>query len=313
MDAEFRNNALYKPLPISADAQTNGSTTILHLEKAGENNPAAQTWDALAADHGKLMHLFLLKEPDYTAFAHLHPARHDGRTFENILPPLPAGRYDVYAEITYDNGGNQTLVTNVELAGIGGAVPQMKFGSNDVICQSSVIPIGNSGQPIALDADDSWHVANSSQDGVEQGSNRKFSRLMGGASMIFEGSQELLQNRETSLRFTVFGGDGSPLKLQPYMGMLGHAVVRRKDGAVFTHLHPMGTISMAAQTILSQRQPGLIGITNSVQNAAPGDALPNSVSFPYAFPRPGEYRMWVQVRVAGQVLTGVFDLTVKGI
>jgi hypothetical protein len=307
MDAEFRNNAMYKPLPILADAQTNGSMAVLHLGRIAQDGGFGQTWESLAADHGKLMHLFLLKEPDYTAFAHLHPTRRDGQTFENILPPLPGGRYDLYAEITYENGVNQTLVTNLDLAEIQGTVPQMKFGSNDVICQSTPVPVGNSKQPIALDADDSWHLGNP----VDIGAGKRFCRLMGGASMVFEGAGEFVENRETSLRFTVFGSDGAPVKLQPYMGMLGHAVVRRNDGAVFTHLHPMGTISMAAQTILSQRERSG-AVTNTTQMALNGTAV-NSVSFPYAFPRPGQYRVWVQTRVSGQVLTGVFDVAVKAL
>jgi hypothetical protein len=34
------------------------------------------------------------------------------------------------------------------------------------------------------------------------------------------------------------------------------------------------------------------------------------LTFPWAFPQPGNYHLWVQVKVAGQVRTGVFAATV---
>jgi len=34
-------------------------------------------------------------------------------------------------------------------------------------------------------------------------------------------------------------------------------------------------------------------------------------SFPYAFPRAGRYRLWVQVKRQGRILTGVFDTEVR--
>jgi hypothetical protein len=40
-----------------------------------------------------------------------------------------------------------------------------------------------------------------------------------------------------------------------------------------------------------------------------GKLLPE-VSFPYGFPKPGEYRMFVQIKRAGRIETGVFDSVV---
>lgn len=40
-------------------------------------------------------------------------------------------------------------------------------------------------------------------------------------------------------------------------------------------------------------------------------ALEPEVSFPYGFPKAGDYRIFVQVKRAGQVETGVFDAHVQ--
>jgi hypothetical protein len=89
------------------------------------------------------------------------------------------------------------------------------------------------------------------------------------------------------------------------MGMPGHAIVERADGRVFVHLHPLGTISLAAQRSVAARG----GRAATAAHAAMEHGG-NRVTFPYAFPQPGPYRVWIQVRVRGEVVTSAFDLTV---
>ncbi len=48
------------------------------------------------------------------------------------------------------------------------------------------------------------------------------------------------------LAFSVRDAAGAPVTVEPYMGMAAHAIVASRDGSVFAHLHPSGSISMAA-------------------------------------------------------------------
>jgi hypothetical protein len=105
------------------------------------------------------------------------------------------------------------------------------------------------------------------------------------------------------------------------MGMAGHAEFVRSDLGSFAHVHPAGSVSMAA---LDLAQAGLGGGEYAAQETAsmrmpmptsmsmsePGP-LPPEVRFPYGFPRAGEYRIFVQVKRKGRVETGVFDAHVQ--
>jgi hypothetical protein len=316
MDREFRANALYRPTAVSATLSPRGDLRLLELTPPAEN-ASVTSWDTLVADHGKLLHLFLIREPDVKVFAHLHPVRRDTQRFEGILPALPAGHYELYGEITHENGISETLVTNLVLPQPLGRPPQVPLSSdltNDVFCQSTLTVATNAMQPVALDMDDSWHLGANTVD--SRGLDPVECRLMGGLTMVFQSPGELVENRETLLRFAVFSPNREPARLQPYMGMAGHCVVRRSDGAVFTHLHPVGTISMAAQQLFVQKESGrnpapAVWMTNNIVRGSSSPGPGNEVTFPYAFPRPGNYRLWVQVRTGGRVLTGTFGVTVK--
>jgi hypothetical protein len=116
----------------------------------------------------------------------------------------------------------------------------------------------------------------------------------------------LVAGEEAGLRFAATPPAGDTASLEPFLGMAGHVVVVRDDGKVFIHLHPLGTISLAAQTRLTGNAPGVMA---HAMNTAldPSDSL----YFPYAFPQPGKYTVWVQVKRHGRVLTGSFPAFVR--
>ena len=132
--------------------------------------------------------------------------------------------------------------------------------------------------------------------------------------------------QDAALSFQVRDSAGQPLALEPYMGMLSHAAVLRSDGAIFAHLHPSGNYSMAAQQAFEDRlrresaragesdNASSAGMEHSrmghAQHHAHSDSAVSAVSLPYEFPAPGIYRLWVQFKSKGQVLTSVFDTTV---
>ena len=41
------------------------------------------------------------------------------------------------------------------------------------------------------------------------------------------------------------------------------------------------------------------------------DSGSSGISLPYEFPTAGDYRVWVQVKIGGEIMTAIFDATVK--
>jgi hypothetical protein len=298
-NAEDRNYArsMYKPLASRAAIEQSEAGDIIEVSIADSawihrrdtawlSRNDANAWTPLIDDHGKIMHLFLIRD-DLNAFAHLHPETRDSVVFSSAKPPLPAGRYKVFADIVHESGFTHTL--------------------------TSTLTIGDqSRSPVAMgNADDSWLL------GSGAGAAR-IATIDSGATMEWQIGAGIVEGKPATLRFNVRNADGSPARLEPYMGMPAHAVVARDDGSVFVHLHPMGTISMASQTAFTMRQPGdtVPGTLAKRLSAAEMPAMQNSpvtvgtISFPYAFPKPGNYRIWVQVKLGGKVTTAAFDARV---
>ena len=127
----------------------------------------------------------------------------------------------------------------------------------------------------------------------------------------------LTAGAETTLRFTVRDSTGKVVEVAPYMGMAGHAIVLRADDGVFVHLHPMGTISLAAQQRMLRREAGDTTLHGANQPDSMPDmrhadvTYPGTLAFPFAFPKPGKYRVWVQAKPKSGVRTAVFDVNVR--
>ncbi|HXC24841.1 MAG TPA: hypothetical protein VNU46_02920, partial [Gemmatimonadaceae bacterium] len=300
-DQQFRQT-LYKPMASRAAVRTRGGVPYLDfmitepswMQVHQLTNLTRGTLSAvtpLVRDHGKLMHLFLVRDPDRRVFLHLHPTTVDSITFPTPLPPVPAGHYRVFADIVRESGYAETMTTTVDL-------PPPTTTARPA--------------PPVSDQDDAWFVGTPAIGDT--------ALLADGSVMHWtRGSTPIVVNRPAPLRFTVTDARGRLVTLEPYMGMAAHAVILRDDGAVFVHLHPTGTVSMGAQETFALRRATdtVAGMIARRMQADPGmgmmmamPVMSNPVRFPYAFPKSGHYRIWVQVKRAGRILTGVFDTQV---
>jgi len=261
-------------------------------------------------DHGKLMHLFLIRADGAdteSALAHLHPLRVHADTFVTRVPALAAGRYVLFGDLLLQNGTQRTLVDTIDVP-VAPVVPG-DDGAAAAAVSSAVLP--------ALDADDAWSAVTPVSLGAAY-------RLASGGMMVLTADARVDVGRDLRLVATVTNADGSPSTLTPYMGMGGHAMILRRDAGVFMHLHPMGTASMTAQAQLLRRERGDTALLDSAQIAAVMASAETAdggahamhamgsaeLAFPFAFPTVGAYRVFVQVRRNGAVETAAFDVSV---
>lgn len=254
--------------------------------------PGAPRLDDLMPDHNHLMHLFLIRLPEMERFWHLHPEQTEPGVFVQDMPCVPPGRYQIFADIVHQNGFPETVTAEVDLPDVRGK---------------------------ALSGDDSEAAAAPLSQARKDST---VSQFPDGGRMIWERESSLQGGPpsakvSTSFRFRVEDENGNPVKdMEPYMGMPGHAEFVRSDLQVFAHVHPAGSVSMAAlelaqTSLLPERASPNDRLHDSMAGMAmPSEVLPPEVSFPYGFPQPGTYRIFVQIKRAGRIETGVFDAEV---
>lgn len=322
---------MYKPYTATSSVEATPEGSALLTFKIDTLSLRGRWTSYAIPDHGKLMHLFLVRQGTMDVFAHLHPQRKDSVTFQTALPGLPAGKYLAYADMVRYNGFAYTIADTVVIPAL--KAPQTASLLGDPEDTYVVTTPLNGNQPLASDQ----IITVCGSPGVK-------TRLQDGSTIVWEEKLNvpLQAGRIYPLKFSVLDQSGKPAQLEPYLGMMGHAAVLKDDGSVFIHLHPTGTYSSASQQVLMDR----IAQTSQKINVASPPAfrdsidrlmaqaallpeaermkllMPNmehtsmptehhaSVSFPYAFPQAGNYRIWVQIKRNGKVLSGAFDAKV---
>ena len=284
----YRQVVRYRPFATETAIHRSRERDVLTLsirDPRWDGTPSPlDRFNALMPDHGKLMHLFLVREDGLDAFAHLHPVARSaqGLDFDTPLPPLPPGRYRVYGDIVHESGYAQTLVAGVDVD----SAERAAAASDD----RTSVP----------DADDSWF------DGDVTGETRSAATLPDGSRVVWNrGNAPFVAGKEQLLSFTLRDASGAVLDVEPYMGMAAHVIAASHDHRVFAHLHPSGSVSMAALQKFTNDTPDAMHAVH-----APA-AESSAIDVPYAFPVAGRYRIWVQYKRSGVVNTTAFDLTVR--
>nr|WKN36104.1 hypothetical protein K4G66_27435 [Tunicatimonas sp. TK19036] len=334
---------MYKPYQATSSILNGEAGQILNFEidtaylsYRGQSSRASY----LIPDHGKLMHMFLIREGSLDAFAHLHPQRKDTVTYQVNLPPLPEGRYFIYADVVRWNGFAETIVDTIDI--------EAPLVSTKLVSDRE--------NKLFADPDDTYIISNPVQKAQPQlqapaivvcGKPGVETTLPDGSTAVWEhqANEPIVAGKLYPMTFAIQNPEGEPANLEPYMGMMGHMVVFKNDGSVYVHLHPVGNYSMASQEVLTSRisqDQNLPQLPDPVHFADSIDQLMSSiqameyeererflmagmdhnfqedsehtghstVTFPYVFPESGDYRIWIQMKRNGQILNSAFDVAV---
>ncbi len=291
-DARQYASHIYAPPEIEAVISLENQLVLrakpIRMTSGNPRRPADWiNFNDLILDHEHWMHLFLIRSPGMDAFWHLHPQRASSGSFTQKLPAMPAGHYQIFADVVLSSGFPVTLVGQIDL------------------------PSAIAGTP--LTGDDSGTDANPIPSETGARAERP---LPDGGRMIWErDGQPLEAGVPLMLRFRVTDSSGNAARdLEPYMGMAAHAAIVRSDGSVFAHVHPTGSVPMASFELAQASLPASLGgsarAAMDMKQMTAGKVAPE-ISIPYGFPKAGLYRIFVQVKRSGQIQTAFFDAIVK--
>ncbi|MBB5337744.1 hypothetical protein [Tunturiibacter gelidoferens] len=276
--------------PMAVTPALSGNTLDLNVQSydGGKERSFRSNKDFLP-DHGHLMHLYAIREPEMDAVFHLHPELASAGDFRISLPAMPSGTYKLYGDIVHANGFPETLVSTI------------------------TVPADMPGGPLGPDD------ANGSPQPLSQGQLGNSYKLPDGYVMVWDRPSTVSANTAYAFRFHLLDANGKPATdVQPYMGMAGHAAFVKTDGAVFAHTHPEGSAAMAALMLAngssendaSDRHGAMNTVAMNMDMGTHSEPISSTVEFPYGFPSSGRYRIFIQMKHSATIETGAFDVVV---
>jgi hypothetical protein len=288
-NAEAASYSLDVYRPLRVDPALSGNVLNLNVqafhpasERRGRSN------NDFLPDHGHLMHLYAIREPEMDAVFHLHPELAGAGDFRITLPAMPAGDYALYGDVVHASGFPETLVSKI-------SVPENMVGGHPGPDDAAAYP-----------------------QALKHGLLGDSYKLPDGYVMVWDRPSTLTADTAYTFRFRLVDAGGKPAAdMQPYMGMAGHAAFVKTDGTVFAHTHPEGSAAMAALMLANGRDASDATAHEGMSmdmgmdmdhHSAP---ISNSVEFPYGFPSAGRYRIFVQMKHGTTVETGAFDVMVE--
>ena len=292
----------FKP-PAAALNLVDGHRLEIRVERADTRRarrisvrPAYLHLGDVIPDHGHLMHLFLSARPGIGRHVAPSSGPSAGERFAVDLPDMPAGRYQVFADVVDPRGYPWTLV--------GSDRPSANFRRKA------------SGRR-------RFHVVRA----------RRWSRLRPNStsSPLADGGRIVWQRPAGPLKagvpveFTFAVQDKDGRARARHGALHGHGRTRRICAVRFKRLCACASGGVGlnggvgtggrgdwrtAATPRNRAMPMPMAHPCRCRWLIPG-RLPPEVRFPYGFPRAGDYRIFVQVKRAGRVETGVFDAHVQ--
>jgi hypothetical protein len=282
--------AIYRPLHLTPTLT--GNLLDLKIASQADRDPNNRRDSRLRSnadllpDHDHLMHLYAIRQPGMDAVFHLHPTQFAAGDLRMTLPSMPPGTYALYGDIVHANGFPETLTATLTVPA---NLPLAPLASDDASAMPPALAKGDLGPTYQLP--DRY-------------------------TMTWDRPANLTANTAYTLRFHLLDPAGRPAaNMQPYLGMAGHAAFVKADGSTFAHTHPNGSAAMAAMMLANDPSaeamgPGSMSGMRMPADASPAEPIAPTVSFPYGFPAPGRYRIFIQMKHGYTVETGVFDAEV---